>query len=259
MRLPDLDSALWAAGLAGSVLLILTLFRRRTYRSFPVFTAYLLFTLLVDLPLYWVRGHMSEQAYFNAYFIASVPDYLLQLAVLLEIGANVVRPVKRSLPIGVLWLLAGLIFLGSTAALLLTLYSTPHFLARISVLYSQMNLAVAFLRLAVFGAIALFAQLLGIGWKNHVLQLATGLAFYSAVGLVVVLAQNRMGLTGEFHALDQIQVASYVAALVFWIWSFAAAEAPRKDFSPQMQNFLVSIAGTARTNRMVIRGRVTKD
>lgn len=258
MRLPDVDSALWVAGLAGSVLLILTLFRRRAYRSFPVFTAYLVFTL-VDVPLYWVRGHLSDRTYFNVYFVACVPDYLLQLAVLLEIGANVVRPVRRSLPAGVLWLLAGLIFLGSTAALLLTLYSTPHFLAHISILYSQMNLAMAFLRLAVFGAIALFAQVLGIGWKNHVLQLATGLAFYSAIGLIVVLMQNRIGLTGEFHALDQIQVASYVAALAFWIWGFAASEAPRKDFSPQMQSFLVSIAGTARSHRLVIRGRVTKE
>ena len=39
----------------------------------------------------------------------------------------------------------------------------------------------------LFAAIAAFAQVLGIGWKNRVLQLATGLSFYSAIDLLASL------------------------------------------------------------------------
>ena len=42
----------------------------------------------------------------------------------------------------------------------------------------------------IFVVTAGFAQLLGIGWKNKVLQLATGLSFYSAVDLIVSLVET---------------------------------------------------------------------
>ena len=44
-----------------------------------------------------------------------------------------------------------------------------------------LDLTVGLLRMMIFVATAAFAQLLGIGWKNKVLQLATALSFYSAV------------------------------------------------------------------------------
>ena len=44
-----------------------------------------------------------------------------------------------------------------------------------------LDLTVGLLRMLIFVATAGFAQLLGIGWKNKVLQLATALSFYSAV------------------------------------------------------------------------------
>jgi hypothetical protein len=121
-----------------------------------------------------------------------------------------------------------------------------------------LNLGMALLRLGIFAAIAFFAQMLGISWKNHVLQLATGLAFYSTVSLIVATIQSSMGLTNQFHPLGQIQVASYLGTLAFWVWSFVRQEAPRKEFSPQMQNFLLSIAGTTRSARIAVQSEVNE-
>ena len=50
-----------------------------------------------------------------------------------------------------------------------------------------LDLTVGLLRMLIFAVTAGFAQLLGIGWKNKVLQLATALSFYSAVDLIVSL------------------------------------------------------------------------
>jgi hypothetical protein len=255
MGLPDIDSSLWIMGYGAGGVLVAVLFMRGLHRVFPIFTGYLIFALLTDPLLYWVHAQ-EPQLYFNAYFALNVGDYLFQLALLLEIGANVIGPVKRSLPAGILWVLPALLIAAAAIALVFSLHSTPHFLSRPYALFVRLNLGMAMLRLAIFAAIGLFAQMLGIGWKNHVLQLATGLAFYSAVSLVIATLHSSMGLTNQFHPLDQIQVASYLGTLAFWVWSFVREEAPRKEFSPQMQNFLVSIAGSTRSARIAVESEV---
>jgi len=46
--------------------------------------------------------------------------------------------------------------------------------------------------------------------------------------------------------------ASYSCCLLYWAYSFARKEAERREFTPQMQNFLLAMAGTARTTRMAL-------
>ena len=58
----------------------------------------------------------------------------------------------------------------------------------------------------IFAATAGFAQLLGIGWKNKVLQLATALSFYSAVDLIVSLVQR---YAGGSNNLERIRLCSF--------------------------------------------------
>ena len=59
---------------------------------------------------------------------------------------------------------------------------------RVNDIKRPLDLTVGLLRMLIFAATAGFAQVLGIGWKNKVLQLATALSFYSAVDLIVSLA-----------------------------------------------------------------------
>jgi hypothetical protein len=40
--------------------------------------------------------------------------------------------------------------------------------------------------------------------------------------------------------------------LISWIWAFSRNEAPRKDFTPQMQEVLVTIAGAAKRTRLAV-------
>ncbi len=257
MGLPDIDSLLWILGYAGIAVLVAALFARGLHRTFPIFTGYLIFGLLTDPLLYYVHSRLLPY-YFSVYFAVNVADYLFQLGLLLEIASNVLRPVKRSLPSGVLWVLAGFVLVAACITLLFSLHSGSHFQSALGVLFVRLNLAMALLRLGIFVAIALFAQMLGIGWRNHVLQLATGLAFFSAISLIVTSIQSSKGLTSQFHALDQMQVASYIGTLAYWIWSFARQEAPRKEFSPQMQNFLLSIAGSTRSARIAVQSEVNE-
>ncbi len=52
----------------------------------------------------------------------------------------------------------------------------------------------------------------------------------------------------QYHMLDQMVSASYVCSMDYWIVSFAQKVPERREFTPQMQNFLLALAGNARSD-----------
>jgi hypothetical protein len=118
------------------------------------------------------------------------------------------------------------------------------------------NATMAILRLTTFILIAGFSQLLGLNWKNHVLQLASGLAFSAVVTLIVEVAHSELrggpNYARQYFALDHLRIAGDLCTLYFWCYAFVKKEAPRKEFSPQMARFLVSISGTAQKQRTAL-------
>jgi len=101
----------------------------------------------------------------------------------------------------------------------------------------------------IFVVTAGFAQVLGIGWKNKVLQLATALSFYSAVDLILSLVQSHFGPS---RSLEQIRSVNYLLELCFFVWVFTTKEVRRREFSPQMEQFLVTLAGRAKLARTTL-------
>jgi len=116
---------------------------------------------------------------------------------------------------------------------------------------AALDLVVGLLRMLIFVATAAFAQLLGIGWRNRVLQLATALSFYSAVDLVVSLVER---YSGGSDNLEHIRALAYVLELGFLLWAFTTKEVRRREFSPQMEQFLVTLAGRAKLARRHLSG-----
>jgi hypothetical protein len=111
------------------------------------------------------------------------------------------------------------------------------------------------LRVLVFVALAACSQLLSIGWRDRELQVATGLGFYSLVGLAVAMLHTHPAMRAHYRQLDQMLVGSYVSSLVYWVVSFVQKEAPRQEFSPKMESFLLSLAGVAHANRVALVDR----
>ncbi|HEY0794674.1 MAG TPA: hypothetical protein VGD64_02725 [Acidisarcina sp.] len=265
MELSNIDSVLFAASLAGQVILLLVLYKRKLYKEFPIFFVYVAYVLATD-PLLILWMHLlhipsaelaSSPMYFRAFFTFKVPEYILGVGVLFEIGRNVLLPVRRSLPSGSLVLFGLLMLVGGGITYLLAAHSASgKLLTSMGGIYITVALTNAILRIACFMVIAIFAQMLGIGWKNHVVQLVTGLAFYGAVDLIVRMTHARLSSGAnvgtyiiQFRLLDELRVISYLSTLTFWCWSFTRQEAPRKEFSPQMAGFLVSISGAVKRER----------
>jgi hypothetical protein len=114
------------------------------------------------------------------------------------------------------------------------------------------------LRILFFLVLAGCSQLLSIGWKDRELQIATGLGVYSMASLAVTLVhthQSAVSQYRQYHMLDNLQSAVYVCSLFYWVYSFLQQETERREFTPQMQNFLLAVAGSARSARIGLNER----
>jgi hypothetical protein len=248
MGLQALYAAFDLLSVLGEISLLVVILVRRQYKTFPVFSFYVGFSVLNDIAigalLVVFSAHTAQSA-----ALALLPlEYLIDLAVLLEIAWNVLRPVHASLPAGSLRVFVAGIALSLLGGILLA-YHFGNTGNKIEDIKVPLDLTVGLMRMLIFVATAAFAQLLGIGWRNKVLQLATGLSFYSAIDLVVSLIGR---YSGDSSALESVRVVASALEMGFFVWVFTTKDVERREFSPQMEQFLVTLAGRAKHARTVL-------
>jgi hypothetical protein len=251
MQHVTVDGVLGTVTLLAEAAIAYLMVKRGSRRDYPILLTYMFFNLAID-PLAWLLQNTG--IYMKFYFTGQVLDYLLQLLIILEIGRNVLRPSKRSLPFRLWPVVTGGILV---CAIVAATFSPQTQSASNTAVLLRVTLGLAILKLLLFAGMAGFAQFLGIGWKSRVLQLASALAFYGAASLLVQLSSSHLPSTSPSYTAHlvrfaQIQSGAYNLMLIFWIWAFSRNEAPRKDFTPQMQEVLVTIAGAAKRTRLAV-------
>ena len=258
MQISATDQAFWLGGSLSQVALIWVLIRQREYKRFPVFVFWILVLIILDPLLFWCSVRLSSYSYYRAYTVTGVLDFSLQICVLIEIALTVLKPAQSRISNGTLRVLGVGVLAFFLTALVWVLGQSAQ-TNRVFIAYTRLQhvvFVVAYLRLGVFSAIAAFSQMLGITWRNHVIRLAGGLAFYSGVSLIVQLTvshlsqRNWENYTKDYWLLNHTQVIAYLMALTFWVWSFVQKDAPRREFTPQMQKILVTISQAARRDRV---------
>lgn len=229
----------WVAGFLAHAVLCFVLLRKGGFRSFPIFTGWIAFMLVRSIVLFIVSHWFGVRAYYNVYWSAVIPDYILQVGVLYEICRNVINAYRRSFPKTALYALGALVVLGSAASVSL---ATMVDMAALQVGYAailRLNLGFSLVRCAVFAAITLFADALGLNWRHHVQRLATGLAIYSLADLstdaIRIFVQP--GSMSD-HALGYVGSAAYLTAVAVWTFSFFQEEPVRGTLSPAAEVFI---------------------
>jgi hypothetical protein len=253
------DSVFTGCGAAVEAIVILLLLRIRLFRAFPAFLTWVCWSFLIDTYYFVAVGYLKYSPPLNLYEIQIGIDLVLMFAVLVELAWNVLRPIRSSLPkyswlaIVVLILVAGVVvwFIAGLAV--------PAGATAEGKVFFRLQQTGAILRVVLFLVLAGFSQLLAIGWRNRELQIATGFGFYSIISLAVTVLHTHpvSGSYAEYHRLDEVAGASYLLALCYWSFSFATKEAERKEFTPQMQSFLLAAAGSARAARIGIASSST--
>jgi hypothetical protein len=256
-----LDTVLWGAGFFAEMLLAGILIAKKTYRTFPLFTVWVLLNILSDLISYFFIRTANGQTFAIVDFTQFLLLFVIELSVLGEIAVNVIRPARGGLTNQLLLVLLLAVLAVGVGGFLFAAHANTATFAHPRAVF-VVNSSVAILQLLTFLLIAGFAQLLGLGWKNRTLQIASGLAFYAAVSLIATSLQNNLhggpDYYTDYHSLSQFIVAGSICSLYYWCFAFVRKEAPRKEFSPQMAQFLVSITGSTKTHPAVVSRNTEK-
>lgn len=240
------DSILTIALIAGEAIVLAPIMRRNIWRLLPVFSAYLVWALASDLAGLYFQSLGVAFNYLRFYTIEMTIDSLVVFTVLVELGWSVLRPIRSSLPRGSLYALAALIAVAGLLIWPLADKTTPPQMGDEGAAIFHLQQTFAILRAACFVVMAGFSQLLSISWRDRELQVATGLGIYSIATLLVNMLHAHQLSGTNYHRLDQAVSLSYLGTLAYWVVSFAAKEYQRKEFSPQMRDFLLLMGGGAR-------------
>jgi hypothetical protein len=249
-----LDNIFLFAGMVVEAAIIGLLIYRRVWRTLPIFCVYVCWSLFGDAGNFIIKDKFtdpSSHGYLVVSIVQTVVDSTLLIGVLIELAWSILRPLRPSLSYRALVVVA-LIVLAAGAAI--WPFAGTHGLASVpdvafrNLVHLQQTTPI--LRVLFFLVLAASSQLLSIGWRDRELQVVTGLGIYSLVSLAVSLLRSREGIAWQYTHLNQVLAASYLCSLLYWCFSFAQQEAARREFTPQMQNFLLAVAGTARTTRI---------
>lgn len=251
----SLDICLAIAGLAAEAVVVALFFYRRIYRIVPIFCLYILWAIASDSAMLAVSHYYDVQdpRYTQIYMVQMSMDFLFQFCVLVELAWAVLRPIREALPrrtiaiIAVVLLLVGAAMWPIAGRVTLAYPDHPlyHTLMRLQQAFSMLRVLFVFV-------LAGFSQLLAIGWRDRELQIATGLGFYSLMSLGGAILHTHHALPALYHNVDVIVAVSFFCSLLYWVVSFAQLEAPRHEFTPRMQTFLLAVSGAARADRLTL-------
>ncbi len=247
----NLDNGLWICVVLVEAALVGLLSYRHAWRTIPVFCSFCVWETFSNACGFLVL-HYFRSSYPVYYLLVAIIGSLFEFGVLVELAWSVLRPIRTSLPsrtpvvIGIvvlviavaIWPFAGLQALAGLSPAIRTIVHVQQ--------------TTAILRVLFFVALAACSQFLSIGWRDRELQVATGLGFISLVSLALAMLHTHQSTWTQYRHLNQLLVASYICSLSYWIVCFVQKEAERREFTPQMQNLLLAVAGVARAERTAL-------
>jgi hypothetical protein len=210
--------------LLGNATALALIVSRRIYRSFPLFSSYLLSAVIEVGMSYSFREFSADRKFFLA---LSFVDSAFIVAVLGELSMSVLRPIRSSLPrwtpLAIAYLLAMAYaatwqFVKGPVALA---WFEPYIANTICLTLSSSGLQIIF-----FIALAGVSRIAGIGWRSRELQIAAGLGSFSFVNFWITMIQlnyetTHGALFHRYHLLDELNSFGWGCLMLYWAVIFA--------------------------------------
>ncbi|HEV2274758.1 MAG TPA: hypothetical protein VGR96_11365 [Acidobacteriaceae bacterium] len=230
------DLAFWAAGAASNLLLILVLFLRGRYRSFPWFTALVTQDLVQTILLYLIHVWGSADWYFYAYWGFEMLDALLRIVVIWELSRYTARQLGLQEVKEQKMFQAALYGL-TVAATLVVLFLVPglpnHLLETIA-LKGSLFASILIGGLITCQFVGVFCM--GVRFRAHIMALSVGLWFYHLAELFVICT-ILMSDIGFWPLLERCIKPVYLICLLTWsvlLW----LDEPKQYLSQEMARLL---------------------
>ena len=201
--------------------------RRRLYRTFPFFFAYVISQILIFSTLFIVYRCNSYMLYFCVYWVTAAISVGLGFKVIHEVFLDIFRPYHTLKDLGsVLFKWAGLVMLlvaGVAAASSPISESGPLVQA---VLTLQRSVRVVQCGLVFF--LLVFSRYLGISWRQRSFGIALGFGSFASVELAMIAL--RVGTYVSENTLNLINMGAFDCAFTIW-FVYACAKSADRELS----------------------------
>ncbi len=219
MNLSLTATILWAAGFALNAALLAVLLYKRRYGTVPWFTTWIAYGSMYTVALFFSFRFGSRQLYKDVYWSGAFLDLLLQIAVVLEIAACVLRRSGR-------WVEGArirLIVTGMIApeiAFAMAWFMTPAAESKIDAWAARTSLFTTLLICLLFTSIMAASQQLGLAWRSHVMREGYGLTIWVLVAFLTDTLHAYWRTAENFTALEYVRMVFYLGSLLYWIGAF---------------------------------------
>jgi len=238
-------------GTSAELAVILLLLYRGIWRRFPMFFAYSVWVVLGNTAAY-ILFKLHFPNYSQVYLINMIVDSALMFCVLVELGWSILRPLHGSLSkVALLLIAAAILLLGAAIWPLAEVPLLPK-ASHTVVLIMHIQQTFYVLRILLFVILAASSHFLAIGWRDRELQIATGLGATSLASLAVAFLRVYPSMSGMFQVLNNMVIFTFIASLLYWIYSFAQQEQERRQMTPQVQSMLLAVASAAHSTRIAL-------
>lgn len=212
MPLGSLIHDLSIASIALQMLLAATLLAKRAWHKYPLFTAYVFFTLLETTIMF--SGHWMGAAFFYTFWICEAVGIVLGLAVVREIFANIFAPHAA------LRKLATIIFRVAVVALILlacgAIYEQSASAKSIARVVMVATDGTRIIELGLIMFLFLSSSAFGLHWRQNEFGIALGLGTCAAIELINVTLMTHLSPSAG-QILSLIRSLSFNGSLLIWL------------------------------------------
>jgi hypothetical protein len=238
MRLPLLDTALWAAGPFLNAALFCVMWRRRRLSTFPVLAFWCVFTVLSAIALFFIYRIGTDHFYAIAYWTVEALDAVLQIGVVVEVARIVFSP-RDSPGKDRMWV-TSLITAGIIAfAIVWWLHPTSH--TRAGAWEIRGDLFTSLIVSEMFALVLIMSQRWGFHWRSHVMSVGYGLMAWVTVTLIIGLLHGYWGRSSHYLAIEHVRMAVYLSMLCYWIFALWRNEPERERPSQEMRDAILHV------------------
>jgi hypothetical protein len=239
MRLPILDTALWAAGPLLNAALFCVICLRRRLRTFPVLASWCLFTILSAVALFYIYRRESHHSYAIAYWVVEGIDALLQIGVVAEVARIVFWP-RDSMRRQGAWFVP-LALAGAVIAFVIVWRIHPKSPTPAGAWEIRGDLFTSLIVSGTFTLVLLMSQRRGFHWRSHVMSIGYGLMVWAVVTLILGLLHGFWGRSTHYLALEHIRMGVYLSILCYWIAALWRDEPEKGVPSQQIHDAILHV------------------
>jgi hypothetical protein len=220
----DHQLALWIAHPVLELAVVAAMWRRKVYRSFPVFFTYLGFQILIFALLFPLSRFGPYAVYFYLFWACSAINLVLGFMIIHEIFLDVFRNYHTLKDLGsVMFKWAALVML--LVAFVVAASNSGHDQEPIMEAITTVQRCVRVAQCGLVLFLIVFSRYLGVSWRQQSFGIALGVGGFATVelGTLALYAGGPMSQV----SVTAINLVAYNLAIVVW-FAYALLESPAR-------------------------------